>query len=173
MPPTESAVVVAIPETEPAVAAHRERLDRAAGWGVPAHVTVLYPFLPPDRIDAAVLDALAEAVRTVPAFDVTFRAVRWFGDQVVWLAPEPDAPFHALTRAVWERFPDHPPYAGTIADPRPHLTIGHDHPRAVLREAADAVAEHLPLTARVTAARLIQGSPEPGAWHTRADLPLR
>ena len=60
-----SAVVVAVPEAEPAVAAHRRRLDRAAGWGVPAHVTVLYPFVPPDRIDHTTIAALAEAGVTV------------------------------------------------------------------------------------------------------------
>jgi hypothetical protein len=32
---------------EPAVSRHRARLDRAAAWGVPAHVTILYPFVTP------------------------------------------------------------------------------------------------------------------------------
>ena len=52
---TQSAVIVAIPEAEAAVAALRLRLDPAAAWGVPAHVTVLYPFLPPDEIDGRAL----------------------------------------------------------------------------------------------------------------------
>ena len=47
--PTESAVIVAVPAAEPAVRAHRQQFDRAAAWGVPAHVTVLYPFVPPFR----------------------------------------------------------------------------------------------------------------------------
>jgi hypothetical protein len=172
MTPTETAVIVAVPEVEPAVAPYRGRLDHAATWGVPAHVTVLYPFLPPDRIDAATLGALREAVDGVPAFDVTFDAVRWFGKDVVWLAPEPADPFRALTRAVWARFPDHPPYRGEYEHLEPHLTIGHGKPAADLRAAEDAVARHLPLTARVDRALLIQGTAEPGSWHTRAELPL-
>jgi hypothetical protein len=51
MEPAESAVLVLLPEAEIAVASHRAELDAAAGLGVPAHVTVLYPFVPPARID--------------------------------------------------------------------------------------------------------------------------
>ncbi len=32
-----------VPEAEWVVGEHRARLDRAAAWGVPAHVTVLHP----------------------------------------------------------------------------------------------------------------------------------
>jgi hypothetical protein len=37
----------------PAVRRHRERLDENARLGIPAHITVLYPFLPADAISAA------------------------------------------------------------------------------------------------------------------------
>src|SRR5690242_3716091 len=80
--PTESALIVAVPEAEPAVAALRTAYDPAASWGVPAHVTVLYPFLPPDRLDAVVRAAVREAVAAVPAFDLVFGRTRRFGDQV-------------------------------------------------------------------------------------------
>jgi hypothetical protein len=46
----ESAVLVPVPEAERGVSGHRNRLDRAAVWGVPAHVTVLYPFVPPPAV---------------------------------------------------------------------------------------------------------------------------
>lgn len=95
--PTESALIVAVPEAEPAVAALRAAYDPSASWGVPAHITVLYPFLPPDRIDAAVLAAVRATVAGVPAFDLVLARTRRFGDQVLWLAPEPDAPLRALT----------------------------------------------------------------------------
>ena len=44
---TESAVLVPIPAAERVVSTHRSRLDGAAALGVPAHVTVLFPFVPP------------------------------------------------------------------------------------------------------------------------------
>jgi hypothetical protein len=65
----QSAVLVPVPEAEPAVSRHRARLDRAAAWGVPAHATILYPFVTPPAITAATMAALAGAVASVRAFD--------------------------------------------------------------------------------------------------------
>ncbi len=172
MPPSESAVIVAVREAEDAVGCFRQDLDRSAAWGVPAHVTVLYPFVAPDRIDRDVLSKLAEAVASVAAFDVTLARISWFGDSVLWLAPEPAEPFRALTNAVWSRFSDHPPYGGEYADLTPHLTIGHERSIDVLRAAADAIQPRLPIHAHVAAAKLMRGSSEPRSWQTVADLPL-
>ncbi|HYS33327.1 MAG TPA: hypothetical protein VEM58_13815 [Streptosporangiaceae bacterium] len=47
MHPTESAVVVRIPEAEGVVGRFRADLDLAAPLGVPAHVTVISPFVAP------------------------------------------------------------------------------------------------------------------------------
>ena len=111
-PPTQLALIVPVPAAEPAVAARRTELDRAASWGVPAHVTVLYPFLEPQRIDEDVIAELQTITGSMTAFDLAFERVEWFGDDVVWLAPDPDLPFRALTKAVWDRYPEYPPYAG-------------------------------------------------------------
>jgi hypothetical protein len=139
---------------------------------VPPHVTVLYPFVHPDRIDPAVLRRLAGAVGSVTAFDVTLARLCWFGDDRIWLAPEPDLPFQALTAAVWKEFPDHPPYGGIHEDPTPHLTVGHDAPIEVLQEAADTILPRLPIRARLTEAVVMQGAPHAGGWHIIATLPL-
>jgi hypothetical protein len=92
---------------------------------------------------------------------------------VLWLAPEPDAPFRALTAAVWRRFPQTPPYSGEFADVVPHLTVADGQPPAVLRSAQDRVRPLLPVVARVRSVRLIAGRPEPGdSWRTVAEFPL-
>ena len=171
--PVQSALIVAVPEAEPAVRALRAGYDPSASWGVPAHVSVLYPFLPPDRIDASVLAAVRAAVRAVPAFDLTLARTAWFGDEVLWLAPEPDAPFRALTEALWRRFRQAPPYGGEFADVVPHLTVADRQPAAVLRSAEDRVRPLLPVFSRVRSVRLIAGRPEPGdSWRTVAEFPL-
>jgi len=54
----ESAFIVRVPEAEPCVGALRERFDASVKLGVPAHITVLVPFMSPERI--------TEAVRTFP-----------------------------------------------------------------------------------------------------------
>lgn len=101
-----------MPALEPVVGRHREHLDVAAGWGVPAHVTVLYPFAPPDAVDEALLGKLAAAIGTVPQFRCTFAATDWFGHDVLWLRPGPVEPFRALTKAVLSAFPQYLPYGG-------------------------------------------------------------
>jgi hypothetical protein len=60
--PTETAVIVAVPKAEPVVSEHRQQLDVA---GVPAHVTVLYPFVAPEAISDTLITTLAAVVRSV------------------------------------------------------------------------------------------------------------
>jgi 2'-5' RNA ligase len=170
--PTESAVVVRIPEAERLVGRLRANLDVAAGLGVPAHMTVIAPFMPPGLIDDGALGLLAAAVGSAGAFEVTFARTRWFGRTVLWLAPDPSGPFRDLTAAVWQRFPGYPPYARAHPDVVPHLTVGIDRPAAELEAAARAIEPGLPFAARVTAAVLMRGSSEPGSWHAVAEFPL-
>jgi len=173
MAPTQTALIIPIPQAEPAVADLRARFDRSFTWGVPAHVTICFPFLPPAEINQAVLTAVRETVRTVPRFELTLTGPAWFGDRVLWLAPEPDAPLRALIVAICARFPQARPYDGEFDDIVPHLTVGHDQPPGVLHAAADTVATRLPVAAPITALRLIAGRPEPdGDWQTLAEFPL-
>lgn len=170
----ESAVLV--PGTRSG--AGSQRSSRPAGpcrrLGVPAHVTVLYPFVPPPAITATVIAGLAGAVGSVSAFDCEFAAVAWFGEEVAWLALRPDEPFRALTQAVSAAFPGYLPYGGAHEDVVPHLTIG-DRPAGGVRElrAAEAdVLRWLPIRARISRVWLMTGDPAPGSWQTAAELPL-
>ena len=165
-------MLVLIPEAESVVASHRADLDVAARLGVPAHVTVLYPFVPPERVDNAVISDLAGAVGSVACFDVTFARLRWFERSVLWLAPEPVDPFRALTAAVQGAFPGYLPYGGVHADLVPHLTIGQDQPYPHFESAHRAIEPSLPFTARVSNAVLMQGSLEQRSWRVTAELPL-
>jgi len=63
-----------------------------------------------------VIDLAAAAVASVPAFECTFARTRWFGEDVLWLAPEPDQPFRALTTALHRAFPQCPPFGGIYPD---------------------------------------------------------
>jgi hypothetical protein len=108
----------------------------------------------------------------VPAFDLVLAQTRRFGDQVLWLAPEPDAPLRALTAAVWARFPDFPPYGGEFDDVVPHLTVTDGQPPEVMDAAAGRVRPWLPIAARVGAVQLLVGRSDREAWHTVAEFPL-
>jgi hypothetical protein len=167
-----SALIVPVPEAEPVVGRLRAELDPSAALGVGAHVTVMVPFVPPSALDGAATAAVREIVAAHPAFDVVFRRVEWFGETSVWLAPEPAAPFVALTEAVRSRF-GLDPYAGEHGPGvTPHLTVGHKAPLPRLRAAVDHVAGRLPLRARARTLWLAVGSKRPGSWTTVTEFAL-
>jgi 2'-5' RNA ligase len=170
--PTESAVIVACPPVEPVVGPHRERLDWSAARGVPAHVTVLYPFVPPSDIDAGLIDKLSAAIVAVPRFEATFETTGWFGTDVLWLDPQPDERFRTLTTAVVEAFPDYPPYGGAFEDVVPHLTVGDNAEPPELRAVEERVRPQLPINLAVTAAALWVGRNAAASWHQVTSLPL-
>ena len=167
-----SGLVVAVPEAEVAVAALRHRLDSSAALGVPAHVTALFPFAPPSAVTADVLARVAAVVRGVPAFGYRFSRTAWFGDTVLWLAPEDPAPFRELTARLAAAFPEHPPYGGAFADVVPHLTVGHEHLPAELAAAERDVLPRLPVTGTATEVLLLAQEAPGGHWHRRAAFPL-
>lgn len=168
----ETALVVPVPAATPAVAPWRERLDPTAVHGVPAHVTVLYPFVPPPQLGPDVSRRLAELFAAARPFDFTLADVGWFGDDLVYLAPDPAAPFVELTYRVMEAFPGYAPYEGAHDEITPHLTVGSG---AVddLQRAADAVRAALPIQARAGDVWLMVGATAPAArWRVRARYPL-
>jgi len=83
---------------------------------------VLFPFLAEAALTDAVLAELAAVAALVAPFDVRFANVRRF-EGVVWIEPEPTEPFRLLTKAMVERWPDHPPYGGVHDTVIPHLTV--------------------------------------------------
>lgn len=172
---TESALIAAVPSVESLVGEHRSQLDVAASWGVPAHVTLLYPFAPPKSLNQNLVDTLANAITAVAAFDCRFATTRWFGTEILWLAPEPDAPFRQLTAAIWAAFPQYPPYGGAYKDVVPHLTVADDHqPDLSAKRAAErAVQQGLPLNTRIDRVLLITGAQAPQSWSVVEDFRLR
>jgi 2'-5' RNA ligase len=120
----ETALICRVPEAERYLGHHRQRFDPPARRNVPAHVTVLYPFMEPALVDAAVLDELAAIARSVPAFEFRLRELRRFPSSL-YLAPEPGDSFGALTGGVHRRFPDYPPFAGKFETVVPHVTVAH------------------------------------------------
>ncbi|MER6514958.1 2'-5' RNA ligase family protein [Nonomuraea sp. NPDC001636] len=112
----------------------RSRLDAAAADGVPAHVTILYPFLDRDRLDEV---ALGRLIAAHAAFDVRFAGCGRFPG-VLYLAPGPERPFRELTEAVAARWPEAPPYEGRFASIVPHLTVAdRQEPAAKVRQPKD------------------------------------
>lgn len=172
----ETALLLRVPGAEDAVARHRGRLDSAAADGIPAHVTVLYPFVPLDNLQAADHCRLEGLFTTQQPFTLVGRQTSWFGDQVLFVRLEDPEPVRALTAQVAAAYPGHPPYGGDIAieDVIPHLTVGHDHPRPELRAAEREVLASLPVEDLIDHVELwsgpaVQGRTTPRPWrHCRS-----
>ena len=111
-----TALLVVVAEAEPAVARLRLQLDPVARLDVPAHVTVLFPFMPASEIRENMMPWLAALFGTVPAFTHNFTRTAWFGDEVLWLASDADQVFRSLTELVWTAFPAYPPFGGQFDD---------------------------------------------------------
>ena len=120
----ETAIICRVPESERFIARYRERFDPSARRNVPAHVTVLYPFMPPTAVDAEVLEQLAGIAHAVPAFAYRLLELRRF-PVALYLAPQPDQGFARLTDAIHRAFPDYPPFEGKFAEVVPHVTVAH------------------------------------------------
>jgi 2'-5' RNA ligase len=163
-----SALIVAVPEAEPLVGHWRERYDNAS-LGVPAHVTLLFPFVPAEETDDALLATLRELFASQPAFSFSLTRVARF-PEVAWLAPEPAKPFRRLTELIFSRYPDYPPYEGIHDAVIPHLTVGVGD-TALQDEIDAALAPRLPIEAEAREVTLLieDGS---GRWHARERFPL-
>jgi len=169
---TESVLLVEVPAAEPAVHWHREHLDANASLGIPAHITVLSPFTPPQLISPLVLAELERVFSQHRRFHFQLAATGWFGQDVLWLAPTDPAPFRALTDSVYQAFPAYPPFGGQHEVLIPHLTIGHGYPPNELRAAETSILPQLPIEAEAATITLMTEQSAGGQWDKAATFHL-
>ncbi|MFE2309511.1 poly(A) polymerase [Streptomyces sp. NPDC059411] len=119
--PTARTAVAWLPPHDAGVEAVRREHDPQAGrW--PAHVNLLFGFVPESSFEAA-LPLLSEVAAQTPEFTTRLEGVHSFGP-TLWLDPAAaggDAPWQELRRALEERFPG---CRGRSEGYTPHLTLG-------------------------------------------------
>ena len=167
-----TAFVVKVPAAEALAGDLRRRYDASVALGVPAHITVLVPFMDPAHITADVLARARHALRHTPAFSFTLGRVGRF-PETAYLAPAPAEPFVAMTLALVDAFAGFAPYGGAHDTIVPHLSVAHGD----ARHAQDAAAE---LQARLAASGAVQATctevtlieNASGRWQDMHVLPL-
>jgi 2'-5' RNA ligase len=155
----DSALGVYIPEADEPLQALWDRSPFLYGEHVLAHITILYPFLPPVTIDEQVMATLEAYFAAIPSFTFDLNRVERF-PQVLYLAPEPAEPFIRMTEGLTKIYPQLYPYGGVHTEVIPHLTLAkvedNDH-LDDLAETFEPLAEaHLPITAGVEQVWLIE-----------------
>jgi 2'-5' RNA ligase len=169
----QSALTILVPEAERLVAPFREKYDPSAMTGMSAHITLIYPFLPPDEIDALVLGKIAECSARFAAFDFSLTAISRFDGGVIYLAPEPDEPFRRLTLAIWDGWPQTPPYGGRYSEIVPHLTVAQVGDEQLCDRITVKLAQvargELPIKARATKVALLV---KHGGWRLHTEFAL-
>ena len=167
----ETALICRVPEAERYIAHYRQRFDPSARRNVPAHVTILYPFMAPTLVDTDIVATLKRIADSVPCFNYRMAKTERF-PVALYLAPDPDKPFRTLMEGIFRAFPDFPPFEGKFDTVVPHITVAHgDEPLLCEIEVELRIA--LPasgVTARCTELVLIENSS--GRWEQMHVFPL-
>jgi 2'-5' RNA ligase len=146
----ESAFVVLVPEAEACVSELRSRFDASVHIGVPAHITVLAPFMSPHLISDDVVRQVKAVLNVFEPFQFEFRSLGRF-PATTYLAPEPPEPFVALTETLFRAFPQFPPFRGEHPTIVPHLTVANGN-------AAEAAVAAVELELRLEAQGPVQST---------------
>jgi hypothetical protein len=170
----EAALVVVVPESEPLVRRFRAKYDPVTALGVPAHITINYPFLPGVKPTSEVLRSLSQLFAGVAPFSFTLDHTARFPN-TVYLAPVSTAPLVSLIKLVSNEFPESPTYGGQFETIIPHLMVANSDGDSELlalveSELREAALQHLPIHAYADSVYLMDDSA--GRWAKRVRFPL-
>jgi len=138
---------------------------------MPPHLSIFGPFMAMETIDDHVFQTLKETIGSFSQFRFRLRATGRFPDiHVLYLEPEPTAPFLALNRAIRARFPELVP---DFPEPIMHLTLARVNDGELDQVEAEFYREYgtrLPIEALAIEIGLYEKRDK--VWHQRALLAL-
>jgi len=166
----ESALIIPIPEAEPLVGPLRLRYDESARLGVPAHITVLYPFCPIE-LAFGQKEVLEQMCQSIEAIRFSFTEVRRFS-ATAYLHPDKSEAFVRIMESFAHRWPDWKPYSGAHTDVVPHLTVADRVDGRTLETVEECLRSQLPINCVATELWLMT-SDHLGQWSRRETFPFR
>ncbi len=159
-----TALVLPIYEIEPFVRDIADRFGRKSVVGFDpddtlSHVTLIVPFLPPERVTPSVEQELEELfARTAPLrFRLTGACA--FPGGFVYLAVDSPSPIVELVREIVDRWPEAPPYGGRHSDVVPHVTVWDDPDGAVPDDVLHLVSHLQPVAVSAHEVELVSLTP--------------
>jgi hypothetical protein len=111
-------------DQQPALAAaHDELYPERVPEGLPLSLTLLYPFAAPSEVEHH-RETLRSFFASHPPFAFELAGLaQWEESGAVYAVPEPEQPLRNLMRALWQLFPQFPPYGEVGGDPPPHASL--------------------------------------------------
>jgi 2'-5' RNA ligase superfamily len=172
----DTAVSLFLADQAPEVArAHDELYPERVSENIPLSITLLYPFASREELDEDQLRMLRTffASRHSLTFDIV-RVAQWEdGSRAVYGVPEPEHALRSTMRALWELFPEYPPYGGAD-DPPPHASLtldGGEDPDETRARVERRLEGVLPVHFHVEEAVLMEER-EPDVWQVRETFPF-
>ena len=162
------ALVIPVPELEPIVSHWRDRTGHPAGRRMPAHITVMYPFLSSHELSTDVYSGS----RTVWTY-ASDRSDFPFAGYLSWGClprPSPVEEFRGLTERVVEMWPDCSPHEGAHTDVVPHLTLAYTDDAGLVHRIAEEVEPQLPISSALNQACIFELAD--AKWRHRFSLPF-
>jgi hypothetical protein len=137
-----------------------------------AHVTLIYPFRDSSLLSTETARGVADVLGGFGSFSFTLTAATYFRCPrvVLYLRPEPAAPFEDLTRALASAFPETPPYGGAFEDIVPHLSVADERDPDLLATIEADVSPRLPIEATARKVELVEHAAE--GWRLRQTFML-
>jgi 2'-5' RNA ligase len=120
-----SLLIVPPHEVQAFAAPLRQRYAPNSYMQGPAHITLFYPFVPPQLVSSTT-SQLISLCSSIAPIHLTLDRYDQF-DSTHFLAPSDPSDIISLHRLILSAFPDYPPYAGEHGtDLVPHLTLAHN-----------------------------------------------
>ena len=111
----------------------REQYDQESFGRVPAHITLLYPFVPPEIVDEAVTQ-LEQICADTLAFEIVLSKYDKFEGALI-LEPENPEPITNLFNKLAKAFPEYAVHEGKQGGGlHPHLTLAQSDDPGVLEK---------------------------------------
>ena len=141
-----------------------------AGRGLPAHLTMLYPFVEPDGLRPETRSAIAAVATHHEPIDYEVRGPRSWPN-VIYAGVEPADPFIRLQADLAAAFPAFPIYGGPPGFRfEPHITVAEGPAIDGVRVTTDRAWTSLPAAGR--AVRLDVIADDGSGWKRIWSLPL-
>jgi hypothetical protein len=160
----QTGLVIPVPAADALLASVETRHPGTVRKGVPAHVSLLYPFVGAAELDERVSQALGELVGEHEPMPIELAECYRRGGFVA-LRPDPIEGLIELTGKTRDLWPDVVPYEGVYGDVEPHLTVALRASEQTAVTIEQEVTAQLPISAELREVWLVAFE---GRWRLRS-----